>query len=145
MITLSSAVYEQLLECTEKFQRSLSCHNESLSTTPSPPVVTDGDDVHFRFGGGAICEMLHLRYKQIKEYSDLQRNKLSQEITVLQAMVMKDKTNLPHHLKYWDRGFMYFPDYTFIPFICSVHETVRSFVSISSLEEITIEVCHVPI
>ena len=103
MITLSSAVYEQLLECTEQFQRSISCHNESLSTTPCPPVVTDGDDVNFQFGGGAICEMLHLRYKQIKECSDSQRNKLSQEITVLQAMVMKDKTNLPHYLKYRDR------------------------------------------
>ena len=35
--------------------------------------------------------------------SDSQRNNFSQEVTVLQAMVMKDKTNLPH-LKYRDRG-----------------------------------------
>ena len=80
MITLSLAVYEQLLECTERFQRSLSCNRESVSTPPCSPVVTDGDDVHFRFGGDAICEMLHLRYKQIKGCTDTQRNKLSPEI-----------------------------------------------------------------
>ena len=57
---------------------------------------------------------------------------------------MKDKTNLPY-LKYRDRGFMYFPDYTFVPFTRSVHETVRSVVSITSLEENTIEVCDVPV
>jgi len=37
----------------------------------------------------------------IKECTDSQ---LSQEITVIQAVIMKDETNLPHYLKYWDRG-----------------------------------------
>ena len=146
MITLSSAVYQQLLEHVERFQRSLTsnCSNgESVSTSPCSPVVTDGDDVHLRFGGATICEMLHLRYKQIKGCTDTQRNKLSQEITILQAMIMKDKTNLPHYLKYRDRGFMYFPDFTFVPFIRTVHETVSSVCSINSLGENTIEVCNV--
>jgi len=141
MITLSAAVYEQLLECAKRFQRNLSSNGASVSTSTCSPVVTDGDDVHLRFGGAAICEMLHLRYKQIKGCKDTLRNKLSQEITILQAMIMKDKTNLPHYLKYRDRGFMYFPDFSFVPFIQTVHETVRSAVSISSLGENTIEVC----
>ena len=119
----------------------LSSNGASVSTSTCSPVVTDGDDVHLRFGGAAICEMLHLRYKQIKGCKDTLRNKLSQEITILQAMIMKDKTNLLHYLKYRDRGFMYFPDFSFVPFIQTVHETVRSAVSISSLGENTIEVC----
>ena len=72
--------------------------------------------MHLRFGGAAICEMLHLHYKQIKGCADMQRDKLSQEITILQAMVMKDKSNLPHYLKYQDRGFIYFPNVSFVPF-----------------------------
>jgi len=141
MITLSAAVYEQFLECAERFQKNLSNSGGSVSTSTSSPVVTDGDDIYLKFGGAAICKMLHQHYKQIKGCKDTQRNKLSQEITILQAMIMKDKTNLPHYLKYWHRGFMYFPDFSFVPFIKTVHKTVRSAVSISSLGENTIEVC----
>ena len=47
----------------------------------------------------------------------MQRDKLLQEITILQAMVMKDKSNLPHYLKYRDRGFMYFPNVSFVPLL----------------------------
>ena len=99
--------------------------------------------MHLCFGCAAICEMLHLHYKQIKECTDMQRDKLLQEITILQAMVIKDKSNLPQYLKYPDRGFMYFPDVTFVPFLQSIHETVMRVVSISSLEEDTIEVSDV--
>ena len=146
MITISSAVYELLLEHAESFQNSLSSNGECTSTvTQCPPVITDGEDVHLQFGGAAICEMLHLHYKQIQGCADMQRDKLSQEITILQAMVMKDKSNLPHYLKYRDRGFMYFPDVSFVPFLQSIHDTVRGVVSISSLEEDTIEVSDVSV
>ena len=141
MIIISSTVYDQLLQCAERFQRSLS--GESASISQPSPVVTDGEDVHLRFGGAAICEMLHLRYKQIKGCKDTQRDKLSQEITILQAMIMKDKSNLPHYLQYRDRGFMYFPDFSFLPFLRIIHETVRGVASISSLEDTTIEVCDI--
>ena len=141
MIMISSAVYELLLEHAESFQSSLNSNGECTSmATQCSPIVTDGEDVHLRFGGAAICEMLHLHYKQTKECTDMQRDKLSQEITMLQAMVMKDKSNLPHYLKYRDRGFMYFPDVSFVPFLQSIHETVRRVVSINSLEEDTIAV-----
>ena len=40
--------------------------------------------------GAAICEMLKLHYKVIKECSNTQRNQLSQEITILKAMTMKE-------------------------------------------------------
>ena len=58
-------------------------------------------------------------------------------------MIMKDKSNLPHYLQYRDRGFMYFPDFSFLPFLRTIHETVRGVASISSLEDTTIEVCDI--
>jgi len=96
MITISSAIYDLLLDHAEKFQRKLSDNGESVSTPQHLPVVKDGEDVHLRIGGAAICSMLHLHYQQIKGCNATQRDKLSQEITILQAMIMKDKTNLPH-------------------------------------------------
>lgn len=140
MIVISSAIYDILLERAEKFQKNLSDNGESVSTSLQLPVVKDGEDVHLRIGGAAICTMLHLHYQQIKGCTTTQRDKLSQEITILQAMLMKDKTNLPHYLQYRNRGFMYFPDASFVPFIQSVHEVVRGVVSIGSLEEHIIEV-----
>jgi len=135
MITLSAAVYEQLLECAERFQRNLSSDGASVSTTTCSPVVTDGDNVHLRFGGAAICEMLHLRCKQIKGYKDTLRNKLSEEITILQAMIMKGQDKSTSLSQIPRQRFQ--PDFSFIPFIQTVHETF----SISSLGENTIEVC----
>ena len=55
-----------------------------------------------------LCEMLKLHYQKIKSCSNEQRDQLSQEICILQAMNTKDKSNIPDHLKYRDRGFMYF-------------------------------------
>ena len=140
MIVISSAVYDLLLEHAERFQKKVSDNGDTMNKSLQSPVVKDGEDVHLWIGGAAICTMLHLHYQQIKECTATQRDKLSQEITILQAMLMKDKTNLPHYLQYRDRGFMYFPDTSFVPFIQSVHEVVRGVVSIDSLEEHVIEV-----
>jgi len=37
---------------------------------------------------------------------------------------------------------MYFPGFSFVPFLQTIHETVQGVVSISSLEEHSVEVCH---
>ena len=131
MMTISSAIYELLLEQTESFKNSLTTDHDITQIS----IATDGDDVYFRFGGAALCDMLHLRYQQIKNCTDMQRDKLSQEITVLQAMNMKDKTNLPQYLQYRDRGFMYFPDFSFIPFLRTIDETVKEIINMNSLEK----------
>ena len=136
MMTLSSIVYEVLLERVESFRDKLNGSGE----TPSSP-ISDGDDVYLRFGGAAICEMLKLRYQQIKGCSDTQRNQLSQEITLLKAMTMKDKTSLPIYLKYRDRGFMYFPDTSFLKFLQTINEAVRAVMTTNSLEKDVVKVC----
>ena len=132
MMTISSAVYELLLKQTESFKNSLT---NSTTKLPSSPPSTDGDDVYFRFGGAALCDMLNQRHQQIKSCMDMQRDKLSQEITILQAMNLKDKAILPQYLQYCDRGFMYFPDISFISFLRSVDEIVKKCMNMNTLKQ----------
>jgi len=106
-MTLSFAVYDVLLWWVESYQERLNTSVDTSSDLNCTSSDLDGEDVYFRFGGAAICEMLKLRYKEIKEYSNTQGDQWSQEITILKAMTMKDKTRLLIYLKYWDR---YFPD-----------------------------------
>lgn len=89
MMTISS---ELLLELAESFKNSLTTNSTHFKP---PSSASDGDDVYFCFGDAALCNMLHLRYQQIKSCTDMHRDKLSQEITILQAMNMKDKSNIP--------------------------------------------------
>ena len=55
MIKLSSTVYNSLIEHIASKNKDDVCSAISL----------DGDDVYYRFGGATLCEMLHVRYKQI--------------------------------------------------------------------------------
>ena len=103
-----------------------------------PAEVTDaveGDDVYLWFGGAALCDMLHLHYKQIKSCVDSQRAKFLEEIMILQAINIKDKSKIPQYLRYRDRGFMYFPDVSFIPFLRSIDEVVKGIMNKGRFEQ----------
>ena len=65
MISISSAVYELLLERTEEFQQNLIPKIYGSSSASSYSGV-EGDDVYFRFGGAAFCDMLHRLYDHIE-------------------------------------------------------------------------------
>ena len=79
MMAFSSALYNSLLEHVSLFQAS-----QTECTVGSTVVPTAEDDgVYYRFGGGAICEMLHRRYKQICCSSN--ENLMSVKISILQA------------------------------------------------------------
>lgn len=52
-----------------------------------------------------ICNMLKHRYKDIRRCSSTTRNALSIEICILQAMKIKDKSNIPGYLQYRDKGY----------------------------------------
>ena len=91
MITVSAVIYNFLLEHVAHFQTD-------TETTTSSVTLADCDDVHYCFGGAAICDMLHLCYKQFKSCKDEERDVLSQEISVLQAMNTKDNTKIPGYL-----------------------------------------------
>ena len=67
--------------------------------------------------------------------SSCQRDCLSQEIVILQAINTKDKSTIPEYLKYRDQGFMYFPHASFIPFLRAVDDCVKGVVNSDGLEE----------
>ena len=142
MIPISSAIYKLLLERAEEFQKNLNPQG-SGSSSDSSSSLTDGD-VHFHFGGAALCDMLHQHYKSIKSCQDSQRDILSQEITVLQGINTKDKTKISQYLRYCDRRFMYFPDISFIPFLQSLDEIVKEVINTDTVQEDDgiIQVCH---
>ena len=102
MMTVSFAIYHFLLDY------SSSC------TTTDGNSEEDSDGVYYHFGGGAISDMLHFQYKQIRSCKDELRDLVSQEIAILQAMLIRDKSQIPNYFKYCDRGYMYFPDPAFL-------------------------------
>ena len=84
MILLSSCVYNVLLD---------HIHSQTMKSLDINSTVTqynDGEDVYFRFGGAAISDMLHLRYRNIKTCSATRKEVISLEIEILHAMNTKD-------------------------------------------------------
>ena len=76
-----------------------------------------------------------MRYTRKSQCSDDQRNVLSQKITVLQAINTKDKLCIPGYLKYRDRGYMYFPDPLFVPYLHEVDMVLKQVVNSKGLNE----------
>jgi len=95
-----STVYHFLLDHVAQFQRKL-VNPETIT------IVADEDGIYYRFGGATLCSMLHNLYREIKCCSDDHKDDLSQKITILQAINIKDKSCIMGYLKYCDRGFMY--------------------------------------
>ena len=126
-ITLSSTVYNTLIT-------RINVKGEE-SETPIESTSLDGDDVYYRFGGAALCEMLHLRYEQIKTAPFNRKDSISQEITILQAINSKDKSAIPNYLQYRDLGFMYFPHPTFIPLLRHIDTTLKEVVNPLGMEK----------
>jgi len=69
MMTVPLAIYSYLLEQVSAYQESL-----SPSSGSSQAECSDGDDVYYRIGGGTLCEMLKIRYKEIKKCPSTRRN-----------------------------------------------------------------------
>jgi len=123
MTTLSSAVYNCLLERVASFQESQNSSAEvSCSVSPDKE-----NDVYYRFDRGTLCEMLHHRCKHIG--SSAHKNVISIELSIfcMQAINTKDKSDIPDYLQYRDRGFMYFlHNYkVFIPFLRNVNKVTN--------------------
>lgn len=125
MTTLSSAVCNSLLEHVASFQDSKS------KIIPSIPL--EEDSIYYQFDGGTLCEMFHRQYKEIRSASD--KNLMSIEISLLQAINTKDKSDILEYLQYRDCGFMYFPHKVFIPFLQQVDQSVKKVTNQTSLNE----------
>ena len=89
MMAFSSALYNSLLEHVSSFQASQTHTKGTVGSTVVPTAEEDG--VYYHFGGGALREMLHRRYKQICCSSN--ENLMSIKISILQAFNTKDKSD----------------------------------------------------
>ena len=134
MILFSSAIYDVLLREADKRLIKITVDTPGTATR-NTPVIRDGDDVYFRFGGGTLASMLHCRYNGIRKCGDEKREIISLEIAVLQAINTRDKSSMPSYLKYRDKGYMYSPDVSFIPFFRAVDECIKEVVNEKGLEQ----------
>ena len=80
----------------------------------------DSEDVYYHFGGSTMRNMLHSRYTKIKSHPLNQKDRVSQEITVLKQISVhkkEDKDRVPDYLKFCDEGYMYFHCVELLPFL----------------------------
>ena len=129
MIAISSAVYNYLLKQVSVYQKSLTGQPSGREISEGLSATYRDDDVYYHFGGGALCDMLKNRYKQIKNCPSTHRNLLSIEISLLQAINNKDKSSIPAYLKFRDRGYMYFPHNRFLPFLRNLDTLIKTVVN----------------
>ena len=111
MIAVQSAVYDYLNSMVTAAAPRIDNEFElpDNSGNKEGEMIVEPDDVYYRFGGAAIAEMLHNRYKKIHTCPMEKRGDVVSEITVMKAMQCIDKSVVPPSLQYRDRGFMYFP------------------------------------
>jgi len=102
---------------------------EDILSHQATSSVSDGDAVYYRFGGATLCAVLKSRYSAIKKCQSTIRNVLSVEIFMLRAMKLKDKSCVPGYLQYRDKGFLYFPDHSLIPFLRNFDTTLKEVVN----------------
>lgn len=134
MIAVQSAVFNFLTHETATSISSMSSVQDDTST-PSQPPATEPEDVYYRFGGAAIAQMLHNRYRSMYTSPADKRIAISTEISVLKAMQCDDKSVVPASLQYRDRGFMYFPDQALIPFIKAADNKIKKFANSDGIRE----------
>jgi len=126
LISYCSAVYNELLrQCRTAIKAS-----GLIPVVPVTAVHEYTDDVFYQFGGGAIVNMFKTRYNKIKTSSQ-DKEQISLEITVLQKLslyIENDKILILAYLKYWNKGYMYFPCSEMLLFLRAVdtkeHTTV---------------------
>lgn len=137
MILFSSAMYKMFFEQARDAVGSMS----NIESAGNNTLALDDDDVYYRFGGATLADMLKLRYQSRKRkgISSASASSISQQIQVLHSINTKEKSSMPSYLKFRDRGFMYTPHPSFIPFFRGVDDTVREIVNPTGFQEYTNE------
>ncbi len=131
MISLCAAAYDYLME-----QMFADQNERQQAGTDSAETTQDTDDVYYRFGGGAIARMLHLRYDSLKGMSDpVKKATVRVEIDLLRHLTCTDKSHVPEYLQNRDKGNMHFPKECFIPFFKAVDQCVCEYVNEDSLKK----------
>ena len=121
LILLCSSVFNELLT---------KCHSliQPENEVGGVDSGMEGEDVYYRFGGAAIASLLHGRYEKIKNCTELQKDQVSKEITLLQKLSVHEKDKkvyLPEYLQYRDEGYMYFPCQELLPFLKALDLRVK--------------------
>ena len=93
LIGIQTAVYNYLTKVTASTVNDL--HAAIRIDTAEEP-----EDVYYQFGGAAIAEMLHNRYKRIHSCPMDKRSFVVTEISILKAMQTVDKSHVPASLQY---------------------------------------------
>ena len=120
MIAISAAIYGFMLQQARVLIKGSDSEHHIYMLESEP------DEVYLRFGGGALADMFTQRYKGMKSNKASKcKERISQELQVLECIRRVDKSTLPATLAYRDRGGMFFPDEPFLPFIKSLDECVR--------------------
>jgi len=121
-----------LVFLAEVFNKLLKVSQSALQVPSDTTVIqcgtvhVDSIDVYYRFGGATLASMLHGRYKAMKLEETKQKEKVSQEIHILQTLNTKNKENVPKYLQYGDKGLMYFPCKELLPFLQEIDRTVKT-------------------
>ena len=124
MMVMCAAVYNFLLQRVSQFIKEEIVGEQSANNATS---YEDSDDVLYRFCGAALASMLHSRYKLIRTCPLERKDAVSMEISLLQSVNSKEKSHIPNYLQYRDRGFMYFPSESFLPFLRAVDKSVKKY------------------
>jgi len=122
LLVFLGEIFTKLLRISQSVLAVSSQAAASNSTT----VSVDPVDVYNRFGGATLASMLHNRYKAMKLAQTKNKEMVSQEIHILQALNTKDKENIPKYLQYRDKGNMYFPCEELLPFLQGVDVSVKT-------------------
>ena len=97
MIAIISAADDHLLSCIVELWSATKCSTGSVCTPECSTSSTgskEPDEVYFRFGGGALAEMFHTRYKQMKSSKPhTVKAKISEELSLLKCMQWKTRTS----------------------------------------------------
>lgn len=95
MIAIISAAYDHLLSCIVELWSASKCPTGSVCTPEYSTSNTGSkkpDEVYFRFSGGALAEMFHTRYKQMKSSKQhTVKAKISEELSLLKCMQWKTR------------------------------------------------------
>ncbi len=101
LLSLQGAVYTYFNRKVASEVKKAEAHDQESDQSSIPPIITEeSEDVYYRFGGAALKEMLHNRYKRIHTTALDKRSQICVEISVLKSMLCSGKSIIPPSLKY---------------------------------------------
>ena len=104
-------------------------------------LTEESNDTLYRYCGAALHRMIKLRKETLAgkkgrgELSSQRKPIMEKELTILQELLMKDKSDITSSLKNLDEGNLIFPRAELIPFLRSVDNEVREFATDSNLRK----------